>query len=275
MKQQTLALATDLNADFERFRRTTRSDRFVATMERIVPWSELCDAIEPFYPKLGNGRPPVGLDRMLRMHFVQHRFNLADQAREEALLDSSALRRFVGIDSNRDRVPDGTALLTFRRLLGQHGLGAGLFAKLGTAWRTRSISSNGARRCRSGPFQRSWQGSAVGLPGMLRAVDDVAGAGDAFPHRGAGFPARRRRGGASAGWRSRGLPGNKSRESSPRSAFDGPQGSASFTRRLGFRPRRLALNDRGEQEGGRCHAAPTVWPRQSITRTESRSREDP
>lgn len=225
MKQQTLALATDLNADFERFRRTTRSDRFVATMERIVPWSELCDAIEPFYPKLGNGRPPVGLDRMLRMHFVQHRFNLADQAREEALLDSSAL-------------------LTFRRLLRQHGLGAGLFAKLGTAWRTRSISSNGARRCRSGPFPRSWQGSAVGLPGMLRAVDDVAGAGDAFPHRGAGLPARRRGGAASAGWRGRGLPGNKSRESSPRSAFDGPQGSASLTRRLGFRPRRPALIDR-------------------------------
>lgn len=104
IKQQTLALAGDLNADFERFRRPTRSDRFLATMERIVPWSELCDVIEPFYPKRGNGRPPVGLDRMLRMFFVQHLFNLADQACDEALLDSSALRRFVRIDLGRDRV---------------------------------------------------------------------------------------------------------------------------------------------------------------------------
>jgi transposase, IS5 family len=131
MKQQTLSMAADQSESFERYRRPTRRDEFLATMDRIVPWAELCAVIEPHYPKAGNGRPPVGLARMLRMYFVQHWFNLADQACEEALLDSVALRRFVGIDLGCERVPDGTTLLRFRRLLELHGLGAALFAQVG------------------------------------------------------------------------------------------------------------------------------------------------
>jgi transposase, IS5 family len=100
-------------------------------MEQIVPWAELCSVIEPHYPKPGNGRPPVGLERMLRMYFVQHWFNLADEACEEALLDSTALRRIVGIDLGCERVPDSTTLLKFRRLLETHKLGEALFAKVG------------------------------------------------------------------------------------------------------------------------------------------------
>jgi IS5 family transposase len=83
------------------------------------------------YPKAGNGRPPVGLERMLRMYFVQHWFNLADAACEDALLDSTALRRFVGIDLGSERVPDATTLLRFRRLLETHKLGEALFATVG------------------------------------------------------------------------------------------------------------------------------------------------
>ena len=117
MKQQTLAMAADQNVQYEQYRRPTRRDAFLATMEQIVPWSQLCEVIEPHYPKVGNGRPPVGLERMLRMYFVQQWFNLADAACEDALLDSTALRRFVGIDLGRERVPDATTLLKFRRLL--------------------------------------------------------------------------------------------------------------------------------------------------------------
>ena len=84
MKQQTLAAAADQNAAYERYRRPTKRDVFLATMEQIVPWAELCSVIEPHYPKPGNGRPPVGLERMLRMYFVQHWFNLADAACEDA-----------------------------------------------------------------------------------------------------------------------------------------------------------------------------------------------
>ena len=80
MKQQTLAMAADEGEGFERYRRPTKRDAFLATMEQIVPWAELCSVIEPHYPKAGNGRPPIGLERMLRMYCVQHWFNLADEA---------------------------------------------------------------------------------------------------------------------------------------------------------------------------------------------------
>jgi len=131
MKQQTLAMAADHNAQYEQYRKPTKRDAFLAAMEQIVPWAQLCSVIEPHYPKAGNGRPPVGLQRMLRMYFVQHWFNLADEACEDALLDSTALRCFVGIDLGRERVPDATTLLKFRRLLEKHQLGEALFAKVG------------------------------------------------------------------------------------------------------------------------------------------------
>jgi IS5 family transposase len=139
MKQQTLAMAVDQNAQFERYRRPTKRDAFLATMQQIVPWAELCSVIEPHYPKAGNGRPPVGLERMLRMYFVQHWFNLADAACEDALLDSTALCRFVGIDLGCERVPDATTLLKFRRLLERHKLGEALFAKVGEVLQARGL----------------------------------------------------------------------------------------------------------------------------------------
>ena len=131
MKQHTLAMAADQNACFEQHRKPTRRDVFLDTMHKIVPWSALCAVIEPHYPKRGNGRPPIGLERMLRIHFLQHWFNLADFACEEALYDSASLRRFVGIDLGCEAVPDATTLLKFRRLLETHHLNEQLFAEVG------------------------------------------------------------------------------------------------------------------------------------------------
>ena len=87
MKQTTLAIAGDQGAGFEQYRRPTKRDVFLQTMNEVVPWSELCEVIKPHYARGEGGRPPIGLQRMLRMHFVQHWFNLADEACEEALLD--------------------------------------------------------------------------------------------------------------------------------------------------------------------------------------------
>jgi IS5 family transposase len=95
----------------------------------------LCAVIEPHYPKPGNGRGPVGLERMLRMYFVQQWFNLADAACEDALLDSTALRRFVGIDLGCERVPDATTLLKFRRLLEANNLGGRCSPRWARCWR--------------------------------------------------------------------------------------------------------------------------------------------
>jgi len=121
---QQLTLAT---TGFERYAKTTRQVAFLAEMERVVPWPALCELIEPFYPKPGHGRPPVGVARMLRIYFLQHWFNLSDPAVEEALYDSLAMRRFVGIDLGREPVPDETTMCRFRHLLEAHDLGRRLF----------------------------------------------------------------------------------------------------------------------------------------------------
>ena len=92
-------------------------------MERVVPWADLVALIEPHYPKAGNGRPPVGLERMLRIYFLQQWFNLSDPAVEDALYDSLTMRAFVGIDLGREPAPDETTVCKFRHLLERHGLG--------------------------------------------------------------------------------------------------------------------------------------------------------
>ena len=142
MKQQTLAMAADQGAGYEHYRKPTRREEFLKTMNAIVPWAALCEVIEPYYPKAGNGRPPIGLERMLCIHFIQHWFNLADLACEEALYDSASLRRFVGIDLGCEPVPDATTLLKFRRLLNEHKLGEALFAKVGQELQARGFKVN-------------------------------------------------------------------------------------------------------------------------------------
>ena len=142
MKQQTLAMAADAQSGFEQHRRPTRRDEFLKTMEALVPWAALCEEIAPHYPKAGNGRPPIGLERMLRIHFIQHWFNLADLACEEALYDSASLRRFVGIDLGCEPVPDATTMLKFRHLLGNNKLGEALFARVGKELQARGIKVN-------------------------------------------------------------------------------------------------------------------------------------
>ena len=126
MRQATLASATG----FERYVKTTRRAAFLAEMEQVVPWRELCALIEPVYPKPGHGRPPVGLERMLRIYFLQQWFNLSDPAVEEALYESVAMRRFAGIDLGREPAPDETTVCKFRHLLEQHDLGRKLFEQV-------------------------------------------------------------------------------------------------------------------------------------------------
>ena len=126
MKQTTLAAA-----GFEKHGRPTRKAEFLSRMETLVPWAEFCALIEPHYPRVGNGRPPVGLERMLRMYCIANWFNLADEACEEALYDTPVFREFCRIDLGRERVPDATTLLHFRHLLEAHQLGTALFAKVG------------------------------------------------------------------------------------------------------------------------------------------------
>ncbi len=137
MKSQ-LTLAA---SDFERFRKPTRRERFLAEMDAVVPWADLAAVVEPYYPKAtsAGGRPPVGLQRMLRIHCLQLWFDLSDPAVEEALYDSRAMRAFVGIDLGSEPVPDETTVMRFRHLLEQHQLGARIFEEVGRVLLRRGL----------------------------------------------------------------------------------------------------------------------------------------
>ena len=112
MKQQTLT-------GFERFGKTTRRAQFLADMDKIIPWTELAAAVQTAYPKVSEsgGRPPIPLERMLRIYFLQLWFNLSDLAVEESLYDSAAMREFARIDLVVEAAPDAAVIGRFRDLL--------------------------------------------------------------------------------------------------------------------------------------------------------------
>jgi transposase, IS5 family len=133
---------TFAHAEYEAKKKTTRRDRFLAEMERVVPWAALLEVLAPHdYPNAGRGagRPPIALERMLRMYFLQQWFGLADEALEDGIYDSQAFRAFLGIDLGRESVPDATTLLKFRRLLEEKDLARSLFDTVNRTLRERGL----------------------------------------------------------------------------------------------------------------------------------------
>src|SRR3954447_15882431 len=129
-------------AEYASKKKQTRRDKFLAEMERVVPWTRLVARLRPPYPKGGRGPPPVALERMLRIHFLEQWYALADQAMEEALYDSQALRGFAGIDLAVDTVPDETTILNFRHWLERlerHDLSRSLFEEVGAMLEERGL----------------------------------------------------------------------------------------------------------------------------------------
>ena len=127
MKQQALSMTGYFDKG-----KTTRREKFLAEMEGTVPWSRLYALIEPHYPKgsPAGGRPPLPLGRMFRIYCLQQWYNLSDPGAEEALYDSMAMRRFAGVSSDEDVIPDETSILNFRRLLERHKLTERLLSEI-------------------------------------------------------------------------------------------------------------------------------------------------
>ena len=115
------------HAEFAANKKITRREKFLTRLDAVIPWVPLLAVIAPFYPQGKRGRPPIGLERMLRVYFLQQWYGLADEALEDALYDSQALQGFARIDLSAEGVPDATTLLNFRRLLETHDLCQGLF----------------------------------------------------------------------------------------------------------------------------------------------------
>ncbi|RBI68396.1 IS5 family transposase [Roseovarius sp. TE539] len=114
-------------------KKQTRREKFLSEMEAVVPWSRLLALIKPHYPKAGpkgGGRPPMLLETMLRVYFLQNWYALSDPMAEEMLYDSGAMRHFAGIELGDDRIPDETTILNFRHLLEKHQLTEKLFMEV-------------------------------------------------------------------------------------------------------------------------------------------------
>ena len=110
--------------------RVTRRERFLGEMDAVIPWASLLALIEPHYPKAGRGRQPLGLEKMLRIYFLQQWFNLSDPQAEDAIYDSESMRRFARVELGEDVVPDETTILRFRHLLEEHRLTGAIFAAI-------------------------------------------------------------------------------------------------------------------------------------------------
>lgn len=117
-------------AEFSKKKKQTRRERFLNEMDQVVPWAEFVAIVQPYYPKGERGRPPIGLERMLRVYFLQQWYSLSDEAIEDAIYDSHAMSSFAGISVGHDPVPDSTTLLNFRHLLEKHELTKQIFERL-------------------------------------------------------------------------------------------------------------------------------------------------
>ena len=123
MKHQSLS-----DIEYANRKKKTRREEFLDSMDQIIPWEHWIDLIKVYYPSGKRGRPPRGIETMLRMYLMQNWFNLSDAAIEDAIYDSYAMRNFMHIDFFTEQVPDATTLLKFRHLLEEHKIGEQIFA---------------------------------------------------------------------------------------------------------------------------------------------------
>jgi IS5 family transposase len=115
------------DVEYSMRKRTTKREEFLRIMNEIIPWDEWVAYIVPYYPKGERGRPPMGIEKMLRMYLLQCWFSLSDEGLEDAIYDSYAMRSFMGINFLDEQAPDATTLLKFRHLLEKHNIGKVFF----------------------------------------------------------------------------------------------------------------------------------------------------
>lgn len=125
MKQQTFS-----DIEYSGRKRITKREEFLNIMNEIIPWDEWVEYIKPHYPTGKRGRPPKGIEKMLRMYLLQSWFNLSDEGLEDAIYDSYAMRKFMGINFCEEQAPDATTLLKFRHLIEEHKIAKQLFSAI-------------------------------------------------------------------------------------------------------------------------------------------------
>ena len=125
-------------------KRVTKRDEFLRQMDAAIPWEALVALVRPHYYAGERGRRPVGVERMLRMYFLQLWFSLSDEGVEEAVYDSRAFSEFMGVSFGLgDQVPDATTLLKFRRIVESKGLAKEILACVNSALEAEGVMMRG------------------------------------------------------------------------------------------------------------------------------------
>ena len=132
MKQESFS-----DMEYRCRKRKTKREEFLEIMEEIIPWDEWVSLIVPHYPTGKRGRPPIEIETMLRMYLLQCWFNLSDEGVEDAIYDSYAMRKFMGINFFDRDVPDATTLLHFRPCWRSMGAGSCFLTRSTAAWSVR------------------------------------------------------------------------------------------------------------------------------------------
>ena len=92
-KQQTFS-----GIEYSNRKRKTKREIFLEMMDKIIPWEAFVELVRPHYYAGKRGRPPVGIEIMLRMYFLQTWFSLSDEVVEDSIYDIYSFRTFVGIN---------------------------------------------------------------------------------------------------------------------------------------------------------------------------------
>ena len=110
------------DVEYSQRKRKTKRETFLDCMDEITPWDEVVAMIEPYYYHNQRGRKAKGIETMFRMYLLQTWYNLSDEALEDAIYDSYAMRKFMHLDFLEEDVPDATTLCKFRKIIVQNGL---------------------------------------------------------------------------------------------------------------------------------------------------------
>jgi len=116
--------------EYSRRKRNTKRDKFLQTMDEVIPWSEFESIIKPHYFQNKRGRKATPIIKMLKMLFLQQWYNLSDEGVEDAIYDSYSFRTFMRINFLEEQAPDATTLCKFRHLLEEKELGKQIFDKV-------------------------------------------------------------------------------------------------------------------------------------------------
>ena len=138
MKQQTFS-----DVEYSNRKKKTKKEEFLDAMDQIIPWEHWINMIRDHYPSGQRGRPPRGIETMLRMYLLQNWFNLSEAGVEDAIYDSYAMRSFMHIDFFTEQVPDSTTLLKFRHLLEEHKIGEQIFADVNSRLNKAGLMMHG------------------------------------------------------------------------------------------------------------------------------------